>query len=497
MIELKNLDLRMVGDQDGGYTVEAIGPEGERTSASSNWTAVAGLEADLEAIRAGDAQRATLERVGSALFQALFPMSVMRVYIAVQARLAEDEGLRLRLHLPPELERLPWELLYYPPDYLALDPRSPVVRFLDLPDTPRPLATEPPLRLLHLIAGPVDAPSLDAEAEERLLRAALSELADRVEVVPARPGTPAALRDGLRLGCQILHFSGHGGIAAGEGYLLFEDDEGHGVALNGDTLAQLLRGTDVRLAVLNACESALAVEGDAFGSVAAALVRARLPAVIAHQYPMPDRSATIFSADFYRALAAGMPVDAAVGEGRKAVMVELEPAWRDRVDWATPVLFMRAPDGRILALEGEEGPAKAGPPVGPTIQIGSITGSTITFDQRTFAGMEDAFPVYEEEVVPPGDPLPQLLDELAQIVGEHAPEGKVDQALDHVAALRQAAEQAQPDLGALEAVWQWFEAEVPALSGAVLSAILAFEPRFEEAGAEALRAFRRRFGALP
>ncbi len=496
MIELKNLDLRVVGNRDGGYSVEATGPEGERASAASNWGTVAGLEADLEAIRAGDAGRVTLERVGSALFQALFPMPVIRVYIAVQARLAEDEGLRLRLHLPPELDRLPWELLYYPPDYLAIDPRSPVVRFLDLPDTPRPLATEPPLRLLHLIAAPVDAPPLDAEAEERLLRAALSELADRVEIVPARPGTLAALRNGLRSGCQILHFSGHGGIAAGEGYLLFENDEGHGVALNGDTLAQLLRGTNVRLAVLNACESALAAEGEAFGGVASALVRARLPAVIAHQYPMPDRSATTFSTEFYRALAAGMPVDASVGEGRKAVMVELEPAWRDRVDWATPVLFMRAPDGRILALEGDEQPAGAGPPGGSTVQIGSITGSTVTFDQRMFADIGGAFPVDEGVSMPPVDPLSQLLDELEQIVGDHAPEEKAARALEQVADLRQAAEQAQPDLVALEAVWGWFEAEVPALTGAVLSAILAFEPRFEEAGPEELRAYRRQFRAL-
>ena len=57
MIELKNLDLRLAGNQAGGYSVEATGPEGERGSAASNWEAIAGLEADLEAIKAGRAQR--------------------------------------------------------------------------------------------------------------------------------------------------------------------------------------------------------------------------------------------------------------------------------------------------------------------------------------------------------------------------------------------------------------------------------------------------------
>jgi hypothetical protein len=496
MIELKSFDLRVQGSEAAGYTVEAVGPAAERASAPFSWAPVAELAAGLQALQAGTSDRTALERVGAALFQALFPMDVMMVYVRVRAQLGEQEGLRLRLHLPSRLARLPWELLYYPPDYLALDPRSPVVRFLDLPDTPRPLATRPPLRLLHLIASPEDVPELDTEREASLLRSALADLAGQVEIVPGQPGTLATLRDGLREGCQVLHFSGHGRFSGDKGYLLFEDEAGLGQRVDSDMLAQLLRGTNVRLAILNACESAMADEGDAFGSVAAALVRAGLPAVIAHQYPLPDSSAIPFATEFYRALADGYPIDAAVSEGRKAILSELGAAWRDSVDWATPVLLMRAPDGRILALEEEDKGFAPGQPAAPAIHIESISGGTFTFDQRVGAGPVDASPATQVPPTAPADPLPGLLDELRQTVRDHASREKRAPALEKVAALKGAATEKRPDLVLVESVWQWFEAEVPSLSGAVLSAILAFEPRVEEAGDELLLEFRQRFTGL-
>jgi hypothetical protein len=504
VIELKSLDLKVQGDEASGYTAEAVGPAGERASGPFNWTSIAHLGADLQAIEEGMADRKMLERIGLTLFQALFPMDVMMVYVAIKAQLGEGEGLRLRLHLPPTLARLPWELLYYPPFYLTTDPRSPVVRFLDLPTTPRPLAVEPPLRLLHLVAGPVDAPSLDTDGEAAQLHSALADLMARggVEILPARPGTLATLREGVRQGAQVLHFSGHGGFAGDQGYLLFEEEDRHGRPVKGDTLAHLLRGSKVRLAVLNACQSALAGGSDAFSSVAGSLVRAGLPAVIAHQYTVPDNSAIAFAADVYRALAAGFPVDAAVSEGRKAILSELGTTWRDRVDWATPALYMNAPDGHVFDLEGAQETAASAYPAMPVIHqqvfaqddaatIGTITGGTVQIDLggSTSGGRPTASPR-------PADPLPGLLDQLRRTVRDYAPQDRQAQALEKVAALRGAAAEKRPNLTLLEAVLRWFEAELPSLSGAVLSAILRFESRAEQAGDEVLLEFRRRFSRL-
>ena len=69
----------------------------------------------------------------------------------------------------------------------------------------------------------------------------------------------------------------------------------------------------------------------------------------------------------------------------------------------------------------------------------------------------------------------------------------VMEALEQVAALNDAMSAEPLDLEAMEAVFRWFEAELPARSGEVLSAILYAEPLAEWAGDEVLLVFRRRF----
>jgi hypothetical protein len=66
--------------------------------------------------------------------------------------------------------------------------------------------------------------------------------------------------------------------------------------------------------------------------------------------------------------------------------------------------------------------------------------------------------------------------------------------LEQVTQLGDVAAQKEPDLAVLAAVLRWFEAQVPSLSGGVLSAILAFEPRAREAGPDVLFEFQQRFG---
>ena len=108
--------------------------------------------------------------------------------------------------------------------------------------------------------------------------------------------TLETLRQGLRRGCHILHFSGHGGRATEGGYLLFEDEAGGRQRVDCHTLAHLLRGSQVRLAVLNACESALATDIDAFASVAAARKTERAAEVAAHgNVPLREQWSAVVS----------------------------------------------------------------------------------------------------------------------------------------------------------------------------------------------------------
>jgi hypothetical protein len=76
------------------------------------------------------------------------------------------------------------------------------------------------------------------------------------------------------------------------------------------------------------------------------LVQHGLPAVIAMQAEVQDETSCRFAEKFYQALAAGLPVDACVGEVRKALAAERNP------EWGTPVLYLRATDGRLFAVEG-------------------------------------------------------------------------------------------------------------------------------------------------
>jgi hypothetical protein len=128
--------------------------------------------------------------------------------------------------------------------------------------------------------------------------------------------------------------------------LVFEDEDGSGAPVSGKSLAYLLQDhPSLRLAVLNACNGARASREDAFAGTAQALVQHGVPAVVAMQAEVTDTTACRFAEKFYQALAAGLPVDGCVGEVRKALAAEANP------EWGTPVVYLRAADGRLFAVE--------------------------------------------------------------------------------------------------------------------------------------------------
>jgi hypothetical protein len=89
----------------------------------------------------------------------------------------------------------------------------------------------------------------------------------------------------------------------------------------------------------------MTARGAAGRSIAGELMRAGLSATLAMQFAISEISATIFAGEFYRTLADGWPVDAAVAEGRKAVMFATD---LHAMDWGIPALFMRAQDGVLF-----------------------------------------------------------------------------------------------------------------------------------------------------
>ncbi len=100
---------------------------------------------------------------------------------------------------------------------------------------------------------------------------------------------------------------------------------------------------------LGACETGRRDGHNVWSGVAAALLKAGIPAVVAMQYKIKDTLAAAFSEAFYRALVAGFTVDEAVALGRAAMRVEaIGQKMADNRDWGTPVLYLRAPGGAVF-----------------------------------------------------------------------------------------------------------------------------------------------------
>ncbi|GEM_PF-4210477 len=308
--------------------------------------------------------KTTLKKFGERLFTTVFANEVRSSFSASLNEAGRGSaGLRLRLRLTeaPELAALPWEFLHDPATnrFLALSNQTPMVRYLDLPERIKPLAVQPPLHMLVMIASPYDLPPLEVEQEWENVKNALAEAERRglVQLERLETATLPALQKRLReKPFHLFHFIGHGDFdeAAQTGVLYLENEGQKKRAVSGDELGILLHDEEtLRVAVLNACRGSRSAGRDPFSGMAQRLVQQGIPTVLAMQAPISDTAALTFSQEFYSALAFGYPVDAAVSEARKAIFSQ-----GNEVEWGTPVLFMRAPEGRIFdvgSASGEDG----------------------------------------------------------------------------------------------------------------------------------------------
>ena len=266
---------------------------------------------------------------------------------------ARNVGMRIRLRLAgvPELSDIPWEFLYsdITRSFFSLSAYTPIVRYLEFPESIRPVNIVSPLRILVIIASPSNYQQLDVEQEWEKLEDTLADLTKSKLVVLRRLATPqlTTLVDVLRdEQFHILHFIGHGEFDNG-GALVFEDERQRGRLVFADKLGAILHDQrSLRLVVLNACEGARADARDPFSGTAQTLVRQGIPAVLAMQFEITDEAAINFTLGFYSAVAIGDPIDTALAYARLRLFAQQD----DGVEWATPVLYMRASDGRIFDL---------------------------------------------------------------------------------------------------------------------------------------------------
>jgi len=349
----------------------------------------------------GEATDLTPEIVGRRLFEAAFTGKVRSCLDESRGKAAGALRLMLRIDLERNdaawISDLPWELLYDPDrsKFMALDPSTPIIRWLEVQGMARQVSFRPPLRILLLAASPTDRLPLEIEEEARRLEGEIRRRPG-IEVRRLVPATVAEVQRVLyrEERFHVVHFMGHGELDpwTGFGCLVFQTSGREADLLSAELLGDLFCGREPSLFVLNACETARSrfVPGaNPFAGVAAKLVQQGAPAVVAMQLPIADQAAILFSEAFYGALVNGMSMDAAVAEGRLAIRC----ARRNSAEWATPVLFLRTRDGRLFEapqpapigqVEPQRQPEQSDPPAkrgGMRVTIGTVNGPTTVAEQ--------------------------------------------------------------------------------------------------------------------
>ena len=411
-----NFDLLLEKEADGSYAALVTGsPVGAASSVRFqlpfDGTTLENLLLKLDPGRSGtrragaNAQQQAAMDFGGPLYDAIFRDDVLLAWSRSQD-LARDQGgglrLRLRLTEAGEIAGLPWELLYDKPNnnFLAQSERTPLVRYLDIPAVPRVIKVDGPLRVLAIISSPTDLEILDIEGEWARLQEAMKDRIEAGSVVLDRLPKPVVSELGPWLRhhqTHVIHFVGHGDFdeRLREGVIYFQNKSGASAPVTSSVLGPYVRDHDpLRMVVLNACRSARTDAVDPFGGMAQGLVQQDATAVVAMQFPISDRAAVAFTGDFYGSLVDGLPVDQAVTSARKALLGEF------RDEWATPVLFLRAPDGEIFegvhAPTSTTTPTAAAPPTDPPAGTQSPPTATET----------PTAPSTETPTPPPAPPAP-------------------------------------------------------------------------------------------
>lgn len=311
--------------------------------------------------------------IGEVLFEILFDDRLLQDFVNFYHLVVQQEKQLLRVELDideqgmPEIAALPWEFMCVPtraklgtiwlgtvPD-LAFSRR----RSQWIPATPIQLQKDEKLRIALAISAPQD-PDLSSVAyepvQEALEKLAL-ELADRVELLPIlKSANPETVDAVLAKKPHIFHFIGHGRLVNENnreiGQIAFVDPYDGAMWVDADYFSELFNQHRPGVVMLQACERGSLSASQAFVGVASGVVQQNIPVVVAMQYIVTNITASQFSRQFYQKLAEGYPVDIAAQYGRREIA--LGPMQYRKRDFATPVIFMRVPNGYLFSQQKVE-----------------------------------------------------------------------------------------------------------------------------------------------
>jgi tetratricopeptide (TPR) repeat protein len=229
-----------------------------------------------------------------------------------------------------EAAALPWELMHDSEEYLALNPRTPIVRASTEAAPIGRIESGRPLKCLVFWSAPKDQTPIDIEMEQIRLGLALApyKLRGEIDDIEILHCTRKDLDEALAADhYDLVYYTGHGTFKDGVGYLCLEKPDGGTDLLSATDLARklALQGSPPALVFLNCCLSAAAGPGGQapgrFLDVGRRLLRDGVPNLIATLTPVFVATSQTFMEAFLRNLLRrdGLDVTRAVAAARAAV----------------------------------------------------------------------------------------------------------------------------------------------------------------------------------
>ncbi|MCV6636572.1 CHAT domain-containing protein [Candidatus Albibeggiatoa sp. nov. NOAA] len=329
-----------------------------------------------------------LSNWGGELFKSVFLQNRVAQRLFDRFQDTEDKRYITISAVYPQILSLPWELLKDPDGtYLFNEnPRIAVRRSLRTRGgrKARQVKAKKVIRLLFVVSRPKGAGFIDPRREAQAVIAALEKQnINQVEVEFLRQATFDALVERLENEdlptIDIVHFDGHGvfdssGQLAAKsvdskwakkgdaditnmGYLLFEDDKGDKALVSAEMLGEMLNQQNISIMVLSACQSSKQAGDEALNSVAARLVHAGIPSVLAMSHSVLVSTTLLLFEEFYKQLASGKLTGEALENARRYLFRHTERGQRrygerefelHLQDWFIPTLYQNPRDRALL-----------------------------------------------------------------------------------------------------------------------------------------------------
>jgi tetratricopeptide (TPR) repeat protein len=356
MSSFAELELNVSLRSPGEYLVQARFYD-PQSATDNRFTKSAPFNAD-------DLRQRTLdpEDYGHALSRHLFADQTIRE-LFVQARSvanARQIPLRVRLSIDESAEdvhNFRWETLTVPGDtesFLTLNQNFFFSRYLSgggWQAVYRPPRNE--LQALVVIANPsnledYDLAPIKVEQEKHHITSSIQDKISVDIIASQGQATLETITQYFQNGdYHILYLVAHGDFRNDRPLLWLENEDGTAEVIDGTQLVKRFKYLHHRplLVVLASCQSAGNGEGEALAALGPSLAEAGVPAVLAMQGNITQKTVSQFMPSFFKQLQQDGLIDRAVTVARGAVQAH--------DDWWMPVLFLRVTDGCLWEKNNE------------------------------------------------------------------------------------------------------------------------------------------------